>query len=163
MRLFTVLLLFVPCYIISASIHELGHIFMGMANGFKFYLFVVGPFGLKRNDNNKVELYIEKNPALWGGIGASLPQNDNEKNYAAFSKVLLAGPLLSIICSIIFIPIGLTNRYMFFILVGFMATGKTTVGKLLARTLNFEFIDTDKLVEEMEGMSISSIFKYDDI
>ena len=40
-----------------------------------------------------------------------------------------------------------------------MASGKTTIGKELARILNRNFIDTDILIEEREGLSISEIFK----
>jgi shikimate kinase len=44
------------------------------------------------------------------------------------------------------------------ILTGFMATGKSEVGKELARLLEMEFIDTDDLIEEKVGMKISEIF-----
>ena len=44
------------------------------------------------------------------------------------------------------------------ILTGFMATGKTTVGKLLAAQLGYEFIDTDELIEVRQGRSIADIF-----
>jgi shikimate kinase len=40
-----------------------------------------------------------------------------------------------------------------------MATGKTTVGKLISEKLNKEFIDTDKLIEKSTGMKISDIFE----
>jgi shikimate kinase len=45
------------------------------------------------------------------------------------------------------------------ILTGFMATGKTTVGKLLAEQLGYEFIDTDELIVERVGMSVAKIFQ----
>ncbi len=44
------------------------------------------------------------------------------------------------------------------ILTGFMATGKTTVGKLLARRLGYRFIDTDTLIEEQTGQTVREIF-----
>ena len=44
------------------------------------------------------------------------------------------------------------------ILTGFMGTGKTTVGKLLARRLKREFVDTDQLIEERQGLTIPDIF-----
>lgn len=44
------------------------------------------------------------------------------------------------------------------ILVGFMGTGKTTVGKALARRLKMKFVDMDDLVEGQEGMKIPDIF-----
>ena len=43
-------------------------------------------------------------------------------------------------------------------LTGFMATGKTKVGRLLARRMGGRFIDTDDMVEERAGMTIAGIF-----
>ncbi|MGB9677164.1 MAG: shikimate kinase [Candidatus Ratteibacteria bacterium] len=45
------------------------------------------------------------------------------------------------------------------VLIGFMGTGKTEVGKLLAERLNMTFIDTDKLIEEREKDRIARIFQ----
>ncbi|WP_438446697.1 shikimate kinase [Gorillibacterium sp. sgz5001074] len=44
------------------------------------------------------------------------------------------------------------------ILVGFMGTGKTTVGRLLADELGWTFKDSDAEVEERAGMAIREIF-----
>lgn len=44
------------------------------------------------------------------------------------------------------------------VLTGFMAAGKTAVGKRLARRLGFDFIDTDQLVEQSAGMSVADVF-----
>ena len=44
------------------------------------------------------------------------------------------------------------------ILTGFMGTGKTTVGTLLAKKLQREFIDTDALIETRQGRTIPEIF-----
>lgn len=40
-----------------------------------------------------------------------------------------------------------------------MATGKTLVGKRLAKKLNLRFFDTDALIEKREGRSVSDIFE----
>ncbi|HBK67829.1 MAG TPA: shikimate kinase I, partial [Firmicutes bacterium] len=45
------------------------------------------------------------------------------------------------------------------VLVGPMGCGKTTVGKLLARILNWEFIDTDQRIVEQTGLEIPMIFQ----
>lgn len=47
------------------------------------------------------------------------------------------------------------------VLVGFMGTGKTEVGRLLARELGFEYVDTDDLIEARGGKSIPLMFKED--
>ena len=43
-------------------------------------------------------------------------------------------------------------------LCGFMATGKSSVGKRLASWLNYDFLDMDTAIEEEAGMSIPQIF-----
>ena len=45
------------------------------------------------------------------------------------------------------------------ILIGFMGTGKSTIGKLLAKKQHRLFIDTDSYIESKEGRSISDIFE----
>jgi shikimate kinase len=44
------------------------------------------------------------------------------------------------------------------VLTGFMGAGKTTVGRLLAARLNWEFLDLDAYVETRTGLTIPSIF-----
>jgi len=44
------------------------------------------------------------------------------------------------------------------ILTGFMATGKTEVGRRLARATSRAFVDTDKLVEAAAGESVPQLF-----
>jgi shikimate kinase len=51
---------------------------------------------------------------------------------------------------------GIDDRPIF--LVGFMASGKSTVGKALAKSLGWRLLDTDDLVEEREGRSVQRIF-----
>ncbi len=44
-------------------------------------------------------------------------------------------------------------------LVGMPGSGKSTIGRKLARILNFRFIDSDELIEQEAGKKISDIFK----
>jgi shikimate kinase / 3-dehydroquinate synthase len=44
-------------------------------------------------------------------------------------------------------------------LTGFMGTGKTTVGRLLAEQYDLEFVDTDSAIEQSTGCSIPAIFE----
>jgi shikimate kinase len=47
------------------------------------------------------------------------------------------------------------------VLTGFMGTGKTTVGKLLAAQLDYDFVDTDAWIVARDGRSIPDIFRED--
>lgn len=44
-------------------------------------------------------------------------------------------------------------------LIGFMGSGKTTMGKKLASYLRYKFIDLDHYLEDKAGMSINEFFK----
>lgn len=46
-------------------------------------------------------------------------------------------------------------------LIGFMGTGKSSVGRALAAHFNFEFIDTDELIVQRGGKPITDIFAQD--
>ena len=43
-------------------------------------------------------------------------------------------------------------------LVGFMGTGKSTVGRQVARQMGFEFVDSDHEIERLQGKPVSQIF-----
>jgi shikimate kinase len=43
-------------------------------------------------------------------------------------------------------------------LTGFMGTGKSAVGEILACVLDRRFVDTDRLVEEASGLTIAELF-----
>lgn len=45
------------------------------------------------------------------------------------------------------------------VLIGYMASGKSTFGSILAKKLNFTFIDLDDYIEEKENATIGEIFK----
>ena len=45
------------------------------------------------------------------------------------------------------------------VLIGFMGTGKTSLGKMLANKLGCAFVDLDQKIESDNGMSIPDIFK----
>lgn len=44
-------------------------------------------------------------------------------------------------------------------LVGFMGSGKSTVGALLAARLGLDFVDLDEAIEQADGRSVAEIFK----
>lgn len=43
-------------------------------------------------------------------------------------------------------------------LIGFMGTGKSSVGRLVAEQLHFDYLDTDEVIQQRTGRSISDIF-----
>jgi len=46
------------------------------------------------------------------------------------------------------------------VLVGMIGTGKSTIGKKLARKLHMQFYDSDQVIEEREGLSIVDIYDF---
>ncbi len=48
---------------------------------------------------------------------------------------------------------------MIIFLIGYMGSGKSTIGLKLSHSLQFEYIDLDDYIEDMEGMSVSELFK----
>ena len=45
------------------------------------------------------------------------------------------------------------------VLVGLMGSGKSTVGRRLAKRLDMDFVDADEVIEEAAGLSINDIFE----
>jgi hypothetical protein len=160
-------------YWISGLVHEFGHIFVGLVNSWKFHLIVVGPIGLKRNADGKLQFYYEKNIILWGGVGATLPTKDNPENLNIWKKVLIGGPLASIIMGVIFLPIGLSTSNLYLLLLGAMPLGMGimcalplpirtgilyTDGGRIARlnTKGQKFLEEKALFEITQSMNISN-------
>jgi shikimate kinase len=46
-------------------------------------------------------------------------------------------------------------------LIGFMGTGKTSVGRLVAEQLHYDYVDTDEVIQINTGRSITDIFARD--
>src|SRR5580700_3489796 len=44
-------------------------------------------------------------------------------------------------------------------LIGFMGTGKTSAGRMVAEQLHFDFLDTDELIQARTGRTIADIFE----
>ena len=48
---------------------------------------------------------------------------------------------------------------MIVVLLGYMGSGKSTVGQILAKNLDFNFLDLDHYIEQSQKVTISEIFK----
>ena len=92
----TTVVSFILIFGITITIHELGHLLVGLLQGFKFIWFVIGPLGIRRNEKNTLEIYFEKNLGHWGGMCATSPVIIDETTIKKFSKALLGGPIFSI-------------------------------------------------------------------
>lgn len=104
-----IIILFVSvivCYLVSAMIHEMGHVVCGLFHHWKLYMLVVGPIKFYRESmDSKLKIGIEKNPILWAGVGGTLPQKESDENVKVWGKILLAGPLTSILFGILMLPV----------------------------------------------------------
>ena len=45
------------------------------------------------------------------------------------------------------------------VLIGFMGSGKTVIGRQVARLLGFQFVDTDEEMQRITGMTMSALLK----
>lgn len=52
----------------------------------------------------------------------------------------------------------MSKRYEKIFLIGMPGCGKTTMGKVLAKELKYNFYDMDDYIEEMSGKTIKEIF-----
>lgn len=52
-----------------------------------------------------------------------------------------------------------TDKNRNIILIGYMGSGKSTVGRKAAKAVEYMFLDTDALIEKEEGMTISQLFE----
>src|SRR6056297_1595086 len=120
MEIIIYILISLLCYLASGMVHELGHIIIGLMNGWKFSLFILGPLGIKVDKNGHIKTYFEKRISLWGGVGGTFPKEIKEDNIKVWSKILLAGPLASIIMGTIFLPLGIIKDNIILILLGAM-------------------------------------------
>ncbi|MGB6037966.1 MAG: M50 family metallopeptidase [Cryomorphaceae bacterium] len=84
---------------LALAAHEAGHLMEGLRSGFRFELYVVGPFGFKR-EGDRVKMYFNRDMAYFGGVAATLPKDDNPKNAKVFARILLAGPIASLLFAV---------------------------------------------------------------
>jgi hypothetical protein len=130
--IFIALPLTMVAILFAMAIHELGHLLAGMAQGFRFELYVVGPLGIKR-EQGKIKVYLNKNVAMMGGIAATIPTSQHPDNRKRFARLILAGPLTSLIYGLICIGVAYFSLTLtaFFLYV----TGACSIALFLATTL----------------------------
>ncbi|MEO7212469.1 M50 family metallopeptidase [Mucilaginibacter sp.] len=80
---------------IAIAVHELGHLLTGLAQGFRFELFIVGLLGIKREDG-RIKVYFNKDLGMMGGVAATMPVQQSAENRKKFARLVIAGPLASL-------------------------------------------------------------------
>jgi len=110
--------------------HELGHLITGLAQGFKFHLFIVGLLGVRRNtETDAIEWYLNRDVNLAGGIAATIPVRDEANLRQKFALVVAMGPIVSLLSAILGIGLSYASLPL-------LETQSTT---LLRLALNFGF------------------------
>lgn len=105
------------------GVHESGHLLMGIHEGFKLQLFVIGPLGIKR-EKDKLKYYLNKNLGYYGGICATTPAEHHPDNAKKFGRIILAGPIASILFGILCLLVSIWIALPFKIIIvgaGFMS------------------------------------------
>ncbi|MCR4586254.1 MAG: hypothetical protein K5686_11085 [Lachnospiraceae bacterium] len=112
-------------YFLSTTVHELGHVICGLLHKWKLIMLVVGPFKLYREDiDSKIKFGLEKNPTYWGGVGGTFPTKEDDGAVDIFAKILLAGPLASLILGVLFIPVFILSKSNLALMIAGVAIGE---------------------------------------
>jgi hypothetical protein len=147
--------------ILAIAIHELGHVLFGIANGFRFLFFTVGPVTIE-NINNRIHMKENKSWENFGGVASTLPNDMDtphiERKWFWFAA---GGPLMSISNAILCYTLYAFTAYNFLIyftighIAIFLATiipSKTgTDGRIL---LNF-ITNKEKIKSDIETVFIN--------
>ncbi len=94
--------LLILSYFTTVALHELGHLLTGLAQGFRFYMYIVGFLGVKRDENEQVQFYFNTDLQLFGGIAGCFPTHDDPSNLRKMAWVVAAGPLTSLLTGALF-------------------------------------------------------------
>lgn len=81
---------------IVLAVHELGHLIVGLAEGFRFEMWVVGLLGIKR-DGDSIKFHLNTDLSLYGGISSTLPRDNSAQNADKMARMILAGPVASLL------------------------------------------------------------------
>lgn len=130
-KLLTIIGILIMVFLVF-GFHELGHIIAGSVQGFRFQLFAVGPLGVKR-EGDKIRVYLNKNPAYYGGISSTSPQNDDADIGKKFGRVLLSGPAASLLFAVFCLFLAYFSAKPFGMI--FFAGGNLSIAIFFATTI----------------------------
>ncbi|NVO86522.1 site-2 protease family protein [Hymenobacter terrestris] len=85
----------------ALALHELGHLLTGLAQGFRFLLFVAGLLGVRRHPRtDRVQFYLNRDLALAGGVAATAPTRRGPHLRRQLAAICAAGPLASLLVAV---------------------------------------------------------------
>lgn len=116
----------------ALAVHELGHLIAGLAQGFRFELFVVFLLGVKRTEKG-IQFYLNRNLGYMGGVAATVPTKKDPNNRIRFAFMVLAGPIASLLFAIIcYLAVTYTKNELSSF---WLFAGTTSIGVFLATTI----------------------------
>lgn len=107
---------------LAILIHELGHLLTGLFYGFKFQLFIVGFLGIRKKPDGQIKVYFNKDISTFGGIAATSPTTYDDNTIDQFAKMILAGPIISLLWGALSLTLMLYFNYplkFLFVISGF--------------------------------------------
>jgi hypothetical protein len=127
------ILLNIMALLMALAMHELGHVITGLAQGFRFELFVVGLLGVKRTDKG-IKIYLNKDVGMMGGVAATIPITQSPANRKKFAYMILGGPVSSLLFGLIALAIsGMSTSKTGHVF--WMVAGACSLALVLATTL----------------------------
>ncbi len=89
---------------LAVALHELGHVAAGLARGFRFYMFVVGPIRIDRL-GPKMRMSWNSAKGAWGGLAICAPDRVQQGQWGRAAWYAAGGPLFSLLGAAFAIPV----------------------------------------------------------
>ncbi len=119
----------------ALAAHELGHLLTGLAQGFRFELFVVFLLGIKRTDKG-IRVYLNKDFGYMGGVAATVPVKASPHNRRKLAYTVAAGPLTSLLFAGICLILVLYTKNVLWTF--WLVAGATSFSLFFATTLPYK-------------------------
>lgn len=114
-------LLMITAVFLTLTLHELGHLVAGLAQGFSFAMLAVGPL-LVRKENGRIRPALNRSPSTYGGLAATMPPTDEPELLKKMALVVAAGPLTTLLFTLLFallffiLPLDGQMRFFLFLM-----------------------------------------------
>ena len=116
----------------ALGVHELGHLLTGLVQGFRFELFVIFLFGVRRTDKG-IQPFLNRNIGYMGGVAATVPTTKDVRNRKKFAYIVLAGPIASLLFAVVCFLFLMYTRNLLWSF--WLIAAATSIGLFFATTL----------------------------